>query len=104
MDMPAFRRILIYSFVLSLPTLAGQHVIQPIPPQPTPGMESTIRLDVVVNDKSGKPVAGLQQSDFTLFDNKLPEKILSFEAVPGAAPDSEPAEVILVVDSVNIPF
>jgi VWFA-related protein len=104
MDMPASRRILICSFVLSLPMLAGQRPIQPIPVQPTPGMESTIRLDVVVNDKSGKPVSGLEQKDFTLLDNKLPEKILSFEAVPGAAADSEPVEVILVVDSVNIPF
>jgi VWFA-related protein len=74
-----------------------------MPVQPTPGTENTIRLDVVVNDKSGKPVSGLEQKDFTLFDNKLPEKILSFEAVPGAA-DNEPVEVILVVDSVNIPF
>lgn len=41
-----------------------------------------ITLDVVVTDKSGKPVAGLQQQDFTLLDNKEPNKILSFNAVP----------------------
>ena len=84
--------------------LAGQRPIEPIPVQPTPATESTIRLNVVVNDKSGKPVSGLEQKDFTLLDNKLPEKILSFEAVPGAAAANEPVEVILVVDSVNIPF
>lgn len=102
--MPTFRQVLMCIFVLSLPMFAGQHVVQPIPVQATPGAESSIRLDVVVNDKSGKPVSGLEQKDFVLLDNKLPEKILSFEAVPGAAAGSEPVEVILVVDSVNIPF
>jgi VWFA-related protein len=102
--MTASCRILMYIVVLSLPMLAGQQVVQPIPVQATPGAENTIRLDVVVNDKSGKPVAGLQQKDFTVLDNKLPEKILSFEAVSGATAGSEPVEVILVVDSVNISF
>jgi VWFA-related protein len=105
--MLASRWVVTCIFVLSLPIspmLAGQGVIQPMPEQATPGVESSIRLDVVVNDKSGKPVAGLQQQDFTLLDNKLPEKILSFEAVSEAATDSEPVEVVLVVDSVNIPF
>jgi VWFA-related protein len=102
--MPASCRVFTCSFALSLSMLAGQRPIEPIPVQPTPATESTIRLDVVVNDKSGKPVSGLEQKDFTLLDNKLPEKILSFEAVPGAAAANEPVEVILVVDSVNIPF
>ncbi len=35
-------------------------------PDPTPGI---IRLDVVVTDKSGTPVSGLKQEDFTLLDN-----------------------------------
>ena len=59
---------------------------------------------MVVNDKSGKPVSGLEQQDFTVIDNKLPEKILSFEAVTDATADSEPMEVVVVVDSVNISF
>jgi VWFA-related protein len=65
----------------------------------------SITLDVAVTDKAGKPVAGLQQKDFTLLDNKQPQKILSFQAVGGgAAPAGPPVEVILVVDEVNTPF
>jgi VWFA-related protein len=62
-------------------------------------------LDVVVTDKSGKPISGLQQQDFTLLDNKHPLKIVSFHAVEGgvATPDP-PVEVILLVDDVNTGF
>jgi VWFA-related protein len=59
-------------------------------------------LDVVVTDKSGKPVSGLEQQDFTLLDNKQPQKILSFQAVEGgAAAAGPPIEVMLLVDEVN---
>jgi VWFA-related protein len=62
-------------------------------------------LDVVVTDKSGKPVSGLGQKDFTLLDNKQPQKILSFEAVAGAAAAADqPLEVIVLVDTVNTEF
>lgn len=70
---------------------------------PPAGTNRQITLDVVVTDKSGKPVPGLQQQDFTLLDNKQPQKILSFQAVQGAATDP-PVEVILVVDEVNANF
>jgi VWFA-related protein len=61
-----------------------------------------ITLDVVVADKSGKPQAGLQQQDFTLLDNKTPQKILSFQAVEEpAAPAVPPVEIVLVIDTVN---
>jgi VWFA-related protein len=63
-----------------------------------------ITLDVVVADKSGKPVPGLQQQDFTLLDNKQPQKILSFQAVQGAATADPPVEVVLLVDEVNTNF
>jgi VWFA-related protein len=58
-------------------------------------------LDVAVMDKAGRPVSGLQQEDFTVLDNKLPQKILSFDAVTAADP---PVEVILLLDEVNIQF
>lgn len=58
-------------------------------------------LDLVVSDKSGKPVAGLQEADFTLLDNKQPQKILSFQS--GAVAD-QPVQVILLVDQVNTSF
>jgi VWFA-related protein len=59
-----------------------------------------ISLDVVVTDKSGKPVAGMQQQDFTVLDNKQPQTILSFRAMNGPAADP-PVEIILLVDRVN---
>src|SRR5271163_1621849 len=60
-----------------------------------------ITLDVVVTDKSGRPQAGLQQQDFTLLDNKKPQKVVSFRAVE--EPSSKavpPVEVILFMDTV----
>jgi VWFA-related protein len=62
-------------------------------------------LDVVVTDKSGKPVSGLEQKDFTLLDNKQPQKIVSFQAVAGGAATADlPMEVVLLVDTVNTEF
>lgn len=70
-----------------------------------PVSDRQITLDVVVTDKSGKPVSGLEQQDFTLLDNKLPQKILSFKAATNTAQTADPpVEVILVVDEVNAPF
>jgi VWFA-related protein len=59
-----------------------------------------IVLDVVVTPKSGKPVPGLQEQDFTLLDNKTPRPIASFRAVNG----NEPVSVILLVDTVNTDY
>jgi VWFA-related protein len=82
-----------------LPSLSVSSEPGPIP-DPTQGM---IRLDVVVRDKSGNPVTGLRQQDFTLQDNAQPGKIVSFQAFDGvtAKPDA-PAEVILVIDTLNL--
>ncbi|MGB8771805.1 MAG: VWA domain-containing protein [Candidatus Korobacteraceae bacterium] len=64
-----------------------------------------ITLDVVVADRSGHALAGLQQQDFTLLDDKQPQKIVSFHAVAGASATADPpVEVILVVDEVNTSF
>jgi VWFA-related protein len=60
-------------------------------------------LDVVVTDKSGKPVGGLTQQDFTLLDNKAPQKLLSFQAIQADA-DDPPVQVILLLDEVNTGF
>jgi VWFA-related protein len=61
-----------------------------------------ITLDVVVANKAGQAISGLQQQDFTLLDNKDQQKILSFRAVERtAAPADPPVEVILLVDEVN---
>jgi VWFA-related protein len=58
-----------------------------------------IYLDVVVSPKSGPPAKGLQQSDFTILDNDVPQTITSFEAVDGRQARSQ---VIIVFAAVNI--
>ncbi len=64
-----------------------------------------ITLDVVVTDKPGKPIAGLEQRDFTLLDNKQPQKLTSFHAVEGGTATADaPVEMILVVDQLNASF
>jgi len=68
--------------------------------QTHPG-DGKIRLDVVVTPKSGPPVSGLQQQDFTVFDNKAPQTILTFQAVRGR---EAPIDVVIVLDDVNIGF
>jgi VWFA-related protein len=62
------------------------------------GQPGAITLDVVVTPKSGPPVNGLRQQDFTILDNKAPQAITSFQAFQ----EREAAiEVIVVVDDVN---
>jgi VWFA-related protein len=57
-----------------------------------------IDLNVVVTGKSGSPVSGLQQQDFTIVDNKMPQKITSFRALDGT---QTPIEATIVIDAVN---
>jgi VWFA-related protein len=67
--------------------------------------EGRIHLDVVVTDRPGKPISGLEPGAFTLKDNGLPAKILSFQAIdPASQPATHPAEVILLIDAVNEGF
>jgi VWFA-related protein len=64
--------------------------------------QGMIRLDVTVQDKSGNPVGGLTQNDFTLLDNGQPAKTLSFEAFSATAVPNPPVEVLLMIDELNI--
>lgn len=68
---------------------------------PPSGIDHHIVLDVVITDKSGKPVSGLQQQDFTLLDNKQPRRIDAFEA---AAASDPPVDIVFLVDEVNTDF
>jgi len=69
---------------------------QATPPSPT--ASGRMYLDVVVTPKSGPPVSGLKQEDFTILDNKAAVKIESFAALGGP---QAPIEVVLVVDAIN---
>ena len=107
-------------FVLLLPLSAvwGQNTpspqLQPRSAEPTKvapapvsgGLDRRITLDVQVTDKSGAPIRGLQKEDFTILDDKLPQSILSFQAVDAAAATTAdpPVEIVLVVDAVNASF
>jgi len=86
------------SLFICLLTAASCHAQQP----PAPSASSNrITLDVVVTEKSGRPVTGLEQNDFLLFDNKTPQPITSFRALSHG---QEPVEVILVVDTMNASY
>jgi VWFA-related protein len=70
---------------------------------PAAGAANTaITLDVAVTNQSGQGVPGLQAQDFTLLDNKLPQKITSFaaEGSPNDAGNSS-TQIVLVLDQVN---
>jgi VWFA-related protein len=58
---------------------------------------------VQATDKSGAAIRGLQKEDFSLFDDKQAQPIVSFQAVDSAA-TAEPLEVVLVIDAVNASF
>jgi len=85
----------LFAFLLTTGSCFAQQAIEPGP------SSSRITLDVVVAEKSGHPVAGLEQKDFLLFDNKAPQPITSFRAI---GHDQEPVEVILVVDTINASY
>ncbi len=63
-----------------------------------------VTLGVVVTDKSGKPVSGLQKSDFTVLDDNHPETITSFQAMGERDSADPPTQVFLLMDGVNIDY
>ncbi|HEY6412385.1 MAG TPA: VWA domain-containing protein [Edaphobacter sp.] len=79
--------------------------MQTIPPTAAnPTDDRRLTLDVVVSDRSGKAVPGLQAQDFVVLDNKKPQKLISFEETGGAVQTEPPVEILLVVDEVNTSF
>jgi VWFA-related protein len=87
------RRFFVFASLLFTVAAAAQQAEMNVQGQP-----GAITLDVVVSPKSGPPVSGLQQQDFTILDNKAPQVIASFQAFRERR---APIEVILVVDDVN---
>jgi VWFA-related protein len=76
-------------------------------PAPNPESPGKMKIDVVVTDEAGQPIAGLTPKDFTLLDNKHPRPILSFRAVDGvlgAGTPDPPVEVVLLLDVTNTPL
>ncbi len=60
-----------------------------------------INLNVVVTGHKGAPIVDLRKSDFTILDNKVPQKITSFQNMSGK---QVPVEVVIVMDDVNTGF
>lgn len=91
-------RFACFLFVIAVCGTAIAAAPQQNTPQTPPAADNKIYLDVVVSPKSGPPVAGLQQQDFTLLDNKAQQPITSFQAFTGR---EAPIQVVLVIDAVN---
>jgi len=99
--------------LLSLSDVKGQTASPPrdqpalaVPESATPGRtDREITIDVQVTDKSGTPIRNLQQEEFTVLDDKQPQKVVFFQCVNDAANRSSdpPVEIVLLVDTVNTP-
>ena len=89
--------------LLCIAAASGQQPASPAlePLSQTHPPSRTIQLNVVVSTQSGPLVAGLQQKDFTVLDNNVPQTITSFRSLNGS---QEPIEVLLLLDSVNTPY
>ena len=51
---------------------------------------AAVLVDVVVRDKKGKPVSGLTAEDFQVFEDGVPQKVISCDASGLLAPMAEP--------------
>jgi VWFA-related protein len=80
---------------------AAQQPLPSVSTPATPPSSQRIKLDVVVDTKSGDPVTNLGQHDFTILDNKSSRPITSFKVVTAK---QEPVEVIVFIDAVNTPY
>src|SRR5437899_2557981 len=62
------------------------------PPPTFPAQVEQVTVDVVVTDKKGEPVAGLKKEDLEVYENGVPQTIVSFDAIEvAAAPAARPA-------------
>jgi VWFA-related protein len=76
---------------------------EPVKMQANAPPEGLIHLDVAATDREGKPFSGLAAKDFTLMDNGVPQKIVSFAESNQTTDENERlTEVVLVLDEVNL--
>ena len=76
---------------------------EPVKMQTNGPPEGLIHLDVAATDREGKPFSGLAAKDFTLMDNGVSQKIVSFAASNQPTDENERlTEVVLVLDEVNL--
>jgi VWFA-related protein len=86
----------------------SQFPLQAVPSPETSVMianarEGLVHLDVAATGHGGRPSSGLTAKDFTLLDNGVPQRIVSFAASNEAIDDTERlTEVVLVLDEVDL--
>jgi VWFA-related protein len=97
---------IVCSFAMAIATIASAQVSVSIrkPAAPLKATASTagpLNLDVVVAGHDGKPIAGLQQQDFSVYLDKENQPVTDFRAVAASSSGTAPVQIILLVDAVN---
>ena len=91
------------ALVFSLTALLFAQDNAPPPPASNSEPEGLLRIDVLVTDQAGHPVAGLKRTDFSLLENGQPRSIITFRASPATTRLNPPESVILFIDTLNLP-
>jgi VWFA-related protein len=98
-------QIALSSLVLGMPLCTQSNELTQRFSHTSESTDGLIKLDVVVTDTSGTPVAGLAPQDFTLLDNGQSSKILSFQAFDHVSARSDPpVQIILLIDTLKLPY
>ncbi|SNS21686.1 VWFA-related domain-containing protein [Granulicella rosea] len=94
------RTLSLAAVLLSAVTLFAQEPAQEMPPLPTLKLSTSIVvLDVVVTDKKGNLVLDKTRDDFTIVEDRVPQKMRSFE--PPSAHVMPPNVVVNGVDDLK---
>jgi VWFA-related protein len=130
---PIFTGALLLASLLTLlphlraqsPTLHPSTPATSTPDRSTPDLTMnarTVLIDVVVTGKNDKPITGLHQEDFNIWEDGHPQQITSFEEHPGPNPPPPPtplppnvftnipratpagSPIVLLLDSLNTPL
>jgi VWFA-related protein len=76
--------------ILNFTALQGQEPSAEVPPITIRANTRLVLVDVVVTDKSGKPVTGLKSGDFTLEENGKKQRIAFFTSPGTPQPAAQP--------------
>jgi VWFA-related protein len=89
------------------PTAVSSAASQTAAPAPANSVDlndaRTVRLDVIVTDKSGASIRDLKAADFTVLDNKQRQTV-SVQEVGGPGSADSPVEAYILIDTINPPI
>jgi VWFA-related protein len=111
----SFIRILMIAVALGsqLPfgTAHAQDQVPAVRPRPDQGTaapssaaSNEMKIYVAVTDKVGHHIGGLGVGDFTLLDNKEPQKLIDVRPIDARDAAANPPHLVVVVDMINIGF